>query len=87
MNVAKRKRLSLSDTRYKSIKTWLRAVIKRLIQAEIEDTWKGSYDPETIPAVEAELADARAELKDVLAYVDDTVDRDIRARFPTGGIP
>lgn len=78
----KRKRLSLSDTRHKSIKTWLRAAIKRLIQAEIKDSWKGGGDPADFPAIEAELADARAELKDVLACVDDVVDRDIRARFP-----
>lgn len=76
------KLLSLTDTRYKTVKSWLRGAIKRLVDVEVADSWKGGGDPEDWPAIEAELKVAKHELKSVLAYVDDTVDRDIAHRFP-----
>lgn len=78
----KRKRLTLQDTRYKSVKTWLRAAIRRLVEMEVADSWKGGGDPADWPAIEAALEEARAELRDVLAHVDDIHDRDIARRFP-----
>ncbi len=76
------KRKTLSDTRYKTVKSWLRAAIKAYIAAEICDSWKGGGDPADFPAIETELKRAKAELNDVLAYVDDLVDRDLARRFP-----
>lgn len=39
-----------------------RKAMKRLIAAEIADSWKGGGDPEHIPGVERELREARKEL-------------------------
>ncbi len=77
-----RKRMTLKDTRYKTLKTWLRAAIWAVANAEIAYSWRGSRDADDIPAIDAELDRSHAELKDVLAAIDDVVDRDLKGRFP-----
>ena len=38
----------------------LRRAIKRYVDAEVADSWKGGGDPDSYPEIEAELERARA---------------------------
>jgi hypothetical protein len=75
------KLMSLKDTNYKNLNSWLRATILRFAKAEVEDSWKSSRDPECFSLIEEELRAAEHELKSVLACVDAVIDHDLRARF------
>lgn len=41
----------------------LKAMIKMLVKAEIENSWKGGKDPSDIPEIEAELQAAKVRLE------------------------
>ena len=66
---------TLSDTRFKTLKAWLKYATARAIQAGINDSWKGGGDPRTAK----EWIEALHELKSALASVDDVLDRDLKA--------
>jgi hypothetical protein len=48
----------------------LREAVKRLVKAEIDDSWKGGGDPDDIPGIERELELARGNYKRRLGDVE-----------------
>lgn len=53
----------------KSFKTRLKAAIDRLIEAEVQDSWKGGGDAESIPHIEEELVEAKKALNLILKEI------------------
>ena len=45
----------------------IKRAIRRLIRAEVDDSWKGGGDPIYIPDIEKELRSARASLSNLLS--------------------
>lgn len=53
---------SASNTPKQSARLKLKAVVRRLVRAEVADSWKGGGDPSDIPAIEQELKQAKGAL-------------------------
>lgn len=47
----------------------IRLAVRRLIDAEVADAWKGGGDPDDIPDIEFELREARAQFEDCLKEI------------------
>lgn len=47
-------------------KKQLQAAIRRLVRAEINNSWKGGGDPDYIPLIEKELKSAKRSLRNII---------------------
>jgi hypothetical protein len=45
------------------------AAVRRLVKAEVADSWKGGGDPADVPEIEAELKSARRALRNLLERI------------------
>lgn len=57
--------------------------VKKLIQAEIANVWKGAGDPADIPFIERELRDARRSYRRALSGLESTFEAH-RSGIPPG---
>lgn len=47
----------------------VRLAVRRLIEAEVADSWKGGGDPADIPDIEDELIEARVQFEEALKEI------------------